>query len=99
MKNVFGKIATIVIAVAIFVVDQIATIVVGVATISVFATIVIDCDNRERCNNCDHISNSRILSTVSEAFCSIINRFLNINLLNLKCQSGVTIPYFLVQCT
>ena len=48
MKNVFGKIATIVIAVAIFVVDQIATIVVGVATISVFATIVIDCDNCEQ---------------------------------------------------
>ena len=37
------KIATIVVAVPTFVVDQIATI-------------VVDCDNCEHCDNCDHIS-------------------------------------------
>ena len=44
------------------VVDQITTIVVGIATIVFFATIVVgvativvDCDNCEHCDNCDHI--------------------------------------------
>ena len=37
------------IGIATIVVDQITTIVVGIATI------VVDCDNCEHCDNCDHI--------------------------------------------
>ena len=51
------------VGVATIVVDQIMTIVVGIATIVVFATIlvgvatiVVDCDNCEHCDNCDHIT-------------------------------------------
>ena len=54
---------TIVVAVATFVVHQITATVVAVATIVVFfatiaigaATIVVDFNNRDHCDNCDHI--------------------------------------------
>ena len=55
-QNFFKKIATIVVAVATIVVDQIATYVVAVAT-NVFFCDNCDwcCDNCEHCENCDHI--------------------------------------------
>ena len=59
----FRKTVTIIVAVATFVVDQIAKNVVVVATIVVFTTIVtgvattvVDCNN---CENCDHIAPSK----------------------------------------
>ena len=65
----FERIMTIVIGVATIVVGQITTIFVGVATIVVFCdkcgvgvvTIVVDYDNCEHCDNCDHITLSWVI--------------------------------------
>ena len=58
----FKKITTIVIGVATIVVDQITTIVVGIATIVVgVVIIVVDCDNCEHSDNCDHITSSWVI--------------------------------------